>query len=277
MPFVSTKSKDLIREQYDKNIIKEVSQQKKKALIYFGLPGWRMLDVLCWKDYLEKIIAVERNEEYRHFLLTTAFHNNLDAQLQLLGGDIDDSLINGRDDFGTPFAEQTFDLVNLDYEGGIFYKDLKGDSKRINAIKKLLERQSIGKRDFLLLSTFNSRNRDEKEFDSTLDTIHSVLASYRIDSTDAIKWYKNARYDFKIKIYFLYVLGRIASGNRFSCSFHPPVTYQGSSKIRMVHFACLFNYSEHVVAPEQSLTKILNLSMLEISGSKLKKCTTPEI
>jgi hypothetical protein len=277
MPFVSTKNKDLIRSQYDKDKIKREGQRKNRQLIYFGLPGWRMLDVLEWKDYLEKVIAVERNEEYRHLLVTTAFYNGLDARLQLLTGDIDEILINGKDEFGTLPIEPTFDLVNLDYEGGIIHKDLKGGSKRIDAVKKLFERQSIGKQDFLLLSTFNTRNRDEKEFDNTLDVINSQLATYRIDATDVINWYKNARYDFKIKIYFPYVLSRLTSGGRFICSFYPPVTYQGSSNIRMVHFACLFRYAEQLIAKEQSLIDILNLSMFEIVGSKMRRCNTPEL
>jgi hypothetical protein len=275
MPFVSTKSKDLIRGRYDKDIIKKESQRKNRQLIYFGLPGWRMLDVLGWKDYLEKIIAVERNEEYRHLLVNTAFYNGLDAQLQLLAGDIDEILIKGEDEFGTSPIEPTFDLVNLDYEGGILYKDLKGGSKRVNAIKKLFERQSIGKRDFLLLSTFNTRNRDNKEFNNTLDAINVQLASYHFDAGEIINWYKNARYDFKIKIYFPYVLGRLAGVNRFSCLFHPPVTYQGSSGIRMIHFACSFKYAERMIE-EQSLIDILKLPMFEIIGSKMIECDIPK-
>jgi hypothetical protein len=277
MPFVSTKSKDLIREQYDKEIIQKEKKRKNVPLIYFGLPGWKMLDVLEWRKYLGKIIAVERERMYRHLLLNVAFSNNLDAQLQLLVGDIDDILLKGFDEEETQPIEPTFDLVNLDYEGGILYKDMKGEAKRLNAIKKLFERQSIGKRDFLLLCTFNTRNRDEREFNHTLDIINSQLASYNIDAAEVIEWYKNARYDFKIKVYFPYALDRLAGGNRFTSHFYPPVTYQGSSGVRMIHFVCACRYAERLIAGGKSLVEIINLPMFEIKRSKIRKCDVSQI
>jgi len=278
MPFVSTENKNVIRK-YDGKIIRRESKRKGKRFIYFGLPGWELLDVLEWKRFLSKIIAVERNMLTAHKLLNTAFSHGLDARFQLLLGDIDEILITGKDMYDQTPKEPTFDLVNLDYEGGIMYKNLKGESKRVNAIKKLLERQSIGKHDFLLLTTFNTRNRDEKEFNRTLEGIREQLDSYGIDAEEIVRWYQEkARYDFKVKIFYPYFLERLSAISRFTCKFYPPITYKGTSNIRMIHFVCALKYNPgRVIVGERSLLGLLNLPMFEVSKGVIYKCDLPSL
>ena len=269
-------NKNSIRRNYDKPIIRKFSEQKKRKLIYFGLPGRNMTDVFEWEEHIGKIIAVEIDEIERHLLMVTAFQKGLDAELHVFVGDVDKLLLEGCDQYETPL-DCTFDLINLDYYGGLIYKDLRGDSKRIEALRKLVERQRVDKQDFLLLLTFNTRNRDEEEFDKTLDQIDMELDSVGLDVSPSIEWYKDARYDYKLKVYVIFTLNRISIANRFSLNvdmMQPPVTYLGTSHRRMVHFAIPFHYAAEVIgtAPTLSAVDILNLTLLECQDGELQTC-----
>ena len=273
--FVSTLNKDIIRSKFDKVVVEDEWRRKGRSLTYFGLPGPEMLDVLEWRKYLGTIIAVEREMYARHFLRTKVFKEGYGAdRFQILAGDIDDVILEGKDLDGKKPMEPVFDLINLDYYGGLVYKDLKGKSKRVKALKKLFEIQSKEERDFLLLLTINTRNRDYEEFDRTLDIIQGELEDYGVDASGVIDWYKEARYDFKIKVYLPYVLGCWSIRDCFVCEDIHVVTYQGSSGRRMVHFATVFHYDEKIVgrAKSGSLVDMLNLPMHEAVNGKLREC-----
>jgi len=276
MSHIPNVNKDSIRRNYDKTIIKRFRTHKGTQLTYFGLPGRDMSDVMEWRQHIGRILAVERDDIERHLLMVKAFETSLDKRLRVFVGDIDNLLTKGYDEYNTPL-DSAFDLINLDYYGGLVCKDLKGESKRIEALRKLFERERNAKQDFLLLLTFNTRNRDDQEFKKTLDQVELELASLRLNVSSDIEWYKEARYDYKLKVYVLYTLDKIAAANRFSFSLktlQPPVTYLGSSNRRMVHFAIPFDYSKEVagVGRSHSSVEILNLPMLECTEGKLQRC-----
>lgn len=273
MPFVSTPNKDLIRKEFDKYVIEDQYRKKGERLTYFGLPGPEILDILEWREYLGKIIAVERDLYARHFMRSKAFSKGFDpANFQILFGDIDDVILKGQDFEGEKPKESAFDVVNLDYEGGLVYKDLAGGSKRIRAIKKLFSLQQASKRDFVLSVTVNTRNRDWGEFDKTLDEVQDELEEYGVEGVSKnIEWHKTAGYAYKIKVYLPVHLGIWARPCSFFCSIIRTVTYLGSSNRRMVHFACAFVYGKPKVG--QSLLKVLNMPMYEVKKGKIQEST----
>ena len=279
MPFVSTPNKDLIRKEFDKYVVEDHYLKKAEPLTYFGLPGLEILDILEWREYLGKIIAVERDLYTRHFMRSKAFSEGFDpTNFQILFGDIDDVILKGEDLEGEKPKESAFDVVNLDYEGGLVYKDLSGTSKRVRAIKKLFSLQQAGKKDFVLLLTVNTRNRDWGEFDRTLDEVQNELEEYGIeDVSKNIEWHKTAGYAYKIKVYLPIHLGIWARTSNFFCSSISPVTYLGTSRRRMVHFACAFVYGKPKLG--QSLLKILNMPMYEVKKAKIQesKIQPPEL
>jgi hypothetical protein len=272
MVFKTTPSKDLVRDKYDKQIVTEFHEAAGCKLSYFGLPGALMLDVLSWKESLRFFTAVERDDYLiRHRLLGTAFEKGIDPQLQLLSGDIDDVMANWKDVNGEVPALRSYDIVNLDYEGGIVYKDLQGDSRRMRSIKKFIMRQADEKQDFLMLMTVNTRNKDCKEFENTLDDIEAQLSEYGIDASEIIEWYKAQGYDLKLKVYVPYVFDSIAASHRFMVRYHPPVSYLGSSNRRMVHFVMQMEYDETRAGRPRtrSLVYVMNIPLLEIRKNTL--------
>lgn len=271
MPFVSTSNKDLIRKEFDKYVVEDYYRKKGEPLTYFGLPGLEIFDILEWREYLGKIIAVERDPYIRHFMRSKAFSEGFNStNYQILFGDVDDVILKGEDLEGEKPKESTFDVVNLDYEGGLVYKDLAGTSKRVSAIKKLFSLQQAEKKDFALFLTVNTRNRDWGEFDKTLDEVQNQLEEYNIEGASRnIEWHKTAGYAYKIKVYLPVHLGIWASASYFFCSSMRAVTYLGTSSRRMVHFACSFVYGKPKIG--QSLLKILNMPMYEARKAKIQE------
>jgi hypothetical protein len=267
MVFKTTPAKDLIRDVYDKQIVHKCSQEHGCKLSYFGLPGALILDIISWKEHLRLFTAIERDEDLlRHRLITSAFKHGIDDRLQLLSGDIDDVMLHWKDSNGKAPSLPAYDILNLDYEGGIVYKDLLGNSKRMSAIKKMIERQEKERTGFLLFMTVNTRNKDYNEFDNVLKDIEDQLLEYNIPATEVINWYESQGYAYKLKVYVPYVFDSIAATNRFIANYHPPVTYLGASSRRMVHFAMEMQYDETRAgrSRSRSLISILDLPFKEI-------------
>jgi hypothetical protein len=274
MPFATSLNKDTIRNLHDKKIIEIFGN----SLTYFGLPGPEILDIKEWKKCLGSVIAVERDDIAAQQLLDNMFNLGFNLNnFQLLHGDIDDILIKGIDRYGT-LIKFPFNLVNLDYEGGILYKDLKGKAKRIKAIEQLLERQRESGRSFLLFFTFNSRNKDKKEFNDTIDIIEEHLRNYRIGSEDTenfFEWYRNSRYDYKIKIYVLHLIFSLISTHQFECKCHCPITYKGHEDIRMIHFAFELKWSPNIAVRPYNIIEMLNTPMKEVEKGEIKDLELP--
>lgn len=279
MPFRTTPSKDLIRRQYDRPIIKDFSNSIKDKLTYFGLPGKNLLDVREWKRYIRRLIAVERNEIIAHIIMENVYDLGFKlADSQLLDGDIDNILIRGLDKREVPIKFK-FNLVNLDYEGGILHKQLKGTSRRLKAIRSLFAREREWENDFILLFTFSARNRDENELNRILDIMQDGLAKYGIlhEHTESVfDWYREQRYDYKIKIYVINLIEDLAVASGFVPIRHPPVTYLGH-KARMVHFAFQFRWKPTISDKMKNLIDIVNTDMFEVQNGKLEKLKLPAI
>lgn len=272
MVFKTTPAKDIIRVSVDKTIIADFQKRAGCKLSYFGLPGGLMLDILCWKELLRHFAAVERDQDLiEHRLLSTAFKRNIDRELELLRGDIDEVMSKWKDVDGRVPSLRSYDVLNLDYEGGMMYKDLQGSSRRLAAIRQMIQRQANEKQDFLLLMTVNTRNRDSKEFDNALQDIQDQLSEYGIDASEVVDWYKGQGYHYKLKVYVPYVFDSIAGSSRYVVRYHPPVTYLGSSSRRMVHFVMQMEYDETRAGrlKSRSLLQVMNIPFYEIAKSRL--------
>lgn len=261
--FVSTKNKDIIRSTYDKQIIQEFGSN----LTYFGLPGPEILDILEWRSCIKYVVAVERDETLAQLLLDNIFRAKIKLDgFQLLHGDVDDILTSGFDKYGTSI-KFPFNLVNLDYYGGVIYTDLKGKSKRAEAIRKLFERQRQGGKSFLLFFTFNSRNRDEKEFEHTIDALEECLHGMQIQATDLFEWYreKPGKYPYKIKIFVLHFICSLASAHQFEYHCYPPIVYIGE-KAKMLHFAFKLNWIPTIGGPAYNPITTLNCPLKQLKN-----------
>src|SRR5947209_2608376 len=100
--FKSSKNKDVIRSTYDLELVRTEFEHHGKPLTYFGLPGWRMLDIFTWRDYLGAYYAFEENPLFAVMMILTAFKYQVEANLLLFEEEIDTALSKSLSRSGIP-------------------------------------------------------------------------------------------------------------------------------------------------------------------------------
>jgi hypothetical protein len=211
-------------------------------------------------------------------LWDTAFEESLHQNLQVLHGDIDYVMREWKDKNGTKPALASYDVLNLDYEGGIIYKDLSGDSSRLRAVRKMVERQSEAKEDFVLFITVNTRNKGQSEFDLVLQEIEEEAKQWGANISKVIAWYKAQRFDQKLKVYLPYVLGAYAVPLKFELVPISTVTYIGAGDNRMVHFEfeLRFHREKAALAQMTSVIKVLQAPLIKVQSEKTQVEILPQ-
>lgn len=276
--FKDTPEKAAVRE-HDLPLIVAFSREKGRRLRYLGLPGPEMLDVLLWGEYLSDIVAVEDERVSGTIseteLVLTAFRNNLVGQLTLLSGDIDSLLTLGVDKNGMQ-AEYPFDIVNLDYQGGVIHRRQTGTARRVDAIKDLIRRQADSRSDFLLLMTFSCRNDDQNEIAEVLDDILR-MESDRVENLDEYMAHlRDARMDWRLKVYVPHMIRLACMTFGYDPAFFSVITYLGGSgHVRLVHFAVRMKWIRRAAGapPTQSMLEVLTLPMMEVQEGNIIPCS----
>src|SRR5262249_28211839 len=139
-----------------------------------GVEGPKIEDILPWRSILGTITGVEclcrsgreRDDDLnRHRRLLMRITDQEVDRLHLLGGKIEDIVLQAQDAYGTQpklsYSDNNgdirfcYNLINLDFVGGVGYK--VSDEKRIGAIKKIIERQRGNS--FILIITLNVRDK----------------------------------------------------------------------------------------------------------------------
>ncbi len=262
-PFTANKQK--VREM-DLRLIKRYFEDRKGHLRYLGLPASTMMDVLQWQEYLAHISAVERGrpgEEYRyqHDLMLTAMQHGLADRLELLRGDMDEILLDGRDDFGNPVS-YPFDVVSLDYSGGLIYKNTTGRAKRADSIANLVREQSTRNQSFLLLVSCNLDSEDQGEIRAVLRDIERELGKLGISAAETVCAYLDHELEeARLKAYVPYLISRLSAAS-YQCEHFKPIHYEGNRSTRMMHFSAWLQRTARYAAgrpSRQTLVHVLNL------------------
>lgn len=149
-----SREKVLVTEQFDRPLIQHLSKSKDKKLAYVGLPGVDAVDLHSWRESLDQIVAVERNQSNFEQM-----RRNIRSQLPFIKssfhlGDIDRAILwntskEGRGAVGNTWVESLqewvwqFDIVYLDYFGSFLPEKARNPraaiKNRINALHKLFE------------------------------------------------------------------------------------------------------------------------------------------
>jgi hypothetical protein len=284
-PFQTSPNKDTIRLGWDLPVLRQQMSSLGRNLSYFGMTGPEMHDVRTWKEILSDWTAVEEapsNAEKRRMadrvaerMQQTAFDSGLDGGLELLRGSVEDIIVDGLDVFGAPVPGSagerahdsvfTYDLYNLDFDGGLGYQRQTGRPKRIQALEKLFQRQAG--HSFILLLTINVR-------DTLRTNVVSYLEGLREELGEVLQWYiarQAGEYDHQLKAAVPLFLRHHAEAARFSCTFLPPIVYDGYQDARLVHFACRFEARSNVfpATSPQTRADVLALPLLCSTNGEL--------
>lgn len=243
--------------------------KKSGGWSYFGLPSPDMEDVLCWRDYLRSVDAVERGMPGRewkayHDIARTAILNGIPG-FRLHKGDIDEIMLAGDS------IEWTFDIVNLDYTGGITYKDESRQSKRISALRRLLQRQGQEKKSFFLTITANDRHQDLGEIRAVVTNV-SARCKGREDDIERKVANAVADRDKRLAVFYYTTYVVTASAQPwFKVRVFKPIFYTGRGNYRMINMSFFLQALPQLDAPvgeSFDLAKMFDIEIMNLDGEQ---------
>lgn len=277
--FKSSENKNFIRN-LDAFFIEEECEHHGNKLRYFGLPSEGLYDIIRWRDSISSICAVERGSKSKPFvkqnlLISKAMRLGIHNDLVLLRGDINEIIINGKDEVGTEL-KFPFELVNLDYGGTILYPD----RLRIDAMEELIKKQKP--LDFVLLLTCNIREHDSLELIETQKRIKKEIIQYRSDLNDYIdqhfKWINDNASLYRQIIHVYYLLKNVGENNKYKVNCLPAINYKGNKHSEMLHYIIQFRYTSDAstrVISDQSTLDLLNMDSKIAVRQKLSDLVSP--
>ena len=289
--FEESLNKAVIRQLWDMPIVQQWSERFGNPLSYFGLPGPSLGDILDWRSYLGYCTGVERlrndkKQREEDLNVHRLIHKNvllsdLD-EFQLLLGYIEDIILNGVDQVRIRprmstgdhplLASFRYDIVNLDFLGGIGYKgDKTKKARRIQALKKLLERQSGA--DFLLMLTLNVRDNIDDELIRYLEGAQREAVDEQMRET--LSWYatrQKGMKEYRLKATVPLFIRREGEVCGFDCFCYPPIAYTGSGSARMVHFVFELTDTNTILHAHsrQRVLEVVNLPILGVNKDTLQ-------
>ncbi len=217
-------------------------------------------------------MAVERGEEgkewdLQHELALQAFHSGLLGKIRLLRGDIDEIIKRGKDSCGKRVVFP-FDVVSLDYSGGLFYRDSSEGLERLRVVEAVIGRQEKAKANFVLLVSCNLDQVDAGEVRKTIENIRTQLTRYGVEADKVVGAYLNhPKEEARLKIYFPYFVNQVAAKYHYNCETDDVVFYEGNRKIQMMAFRFYLSFdsrTESLRFPRERLSQILNRPLIEI-------------
>lgn len=262
--FDSSSAKNQLRHTIDRELVRSLRDEHypEQPLAYFGLAGEELLDVLAWREFMGRCTAVEEHEDNAERLELNVLKNRLEGTVQLLRGSIDDLMLTGGPEGRLSWPYQ---IINLDYVGGLVNARADGSSRRITALQGLFERQAGAA--FVLFLTLNLRDDDRGELDELVQQQEEDLVG--LDLTGVRECFDRHRALGHAGLLKLYVPILLESAARqHSLVFIPPVLYQGTKQ--MMHFAvqCV-PFSEMGagrVSSTRSRIELVNLPLLTLHG-----------
>lgn len=270
-----TKNKQVVRDLQCQNIVQHFNDRLGN-LRYFGLCSPEMKDVLDWAPLFASITAVERGvsgEEYRdqHQLLLTAARERILGKLTLLRGDIDAVLLSGQDDFGKPIAFP-YDVISLDYSGGLFYKENKEEFKRLKAIQASIERQAACNFPCLLFISCNLDAIDEGEVKHTIENIRTELDRYGWNGQELCNAYLVHRNPVaRLRLYVPYFVNQVAAKAHLACESERTISYCGNQGVEILNFRFYLKPDTRTMAPrfpQERLSQIINAPLIRIENGR---------
>ena len=275
-----TKNKDRVR-QLQRGTIDRFFSTGIGGLRYFGLPSSALADAIEWKDAFSEFVSVERGEvgkewELQHDLELQAFRSGISDRIFQLRGDIDSIILRGKDSHGNKVVFP-FDVVSLDYSGGLFYRDRDGNPNRLKAIDNVIERQARAKKNFILMISCNLDGIDQGEVRNALSNMQTELVRYGANAESILKAYlADARDEVRLKLYLPYFVNQKAASHHFSCETQNVIVYNGNKNVRMMAFRFCLSYdsaTEALRSPKERLSQIINKPLLEIVEGQEQETT----
>jgi hypothetical protein len=274
LAFQTNANKDYLRRHYDLPIVGAWHKSVGHPLHYLGLPGPEMLDVVEWLPHIGGFSTIERSENEQHFMFLKANVKDLEHRLHSLYGEFDQILLSGRDSYGHS-PRWPYDLMNLDFFGGLLYNNLS----RPKALKKLINNQDAHGRSFLLIITCHVRDGDlGGEKAAFIDDVEAKLTrdfGMRPEIAHWSQWYrdKSTPDTARQSLYLNTLLHDEGEAATFRVDCRPPILYSGTGGAQMLHWVATFEHQKgaHRAVSRQSLVNVINLGYQELANERLSE------
>lgn len=274
-----TRNKQVVRD-IQCELIGKRFKTRVGTLRYFGLSSDEMEDVELWDPLFKEFVTVERGDKSspwraQHDLIVRAFQIGVLPKTTLLRGDIDRIVLNGRDDDNNVLV-YPFDVVSLDYSGGLLY-DEDGEKTRLSAIKKLVEDQAKHRIEYLLFISCNLDNPNDGELQRSIETIKTEYTRLGYSSTEVFEKYLRSPFEeARLKLYVPHFVNQIAANCRYSCESEKVVFYLGNKQTRMMNFRFYLRFDSHTFSPRfprERFRQTINSPMIEVKNGIQKNVT----
>lgn len=258
--FPETREKNVLRLR-DRVLVEKLSAEKKRRLLYCGLSGVNAVDVLLWKEYLERAIIVQRpfDEEDEEDDFKTNLILRLNAHfnggIKIVISDIWDYLSSP----AFPILGIVPDVFNLDFCGGLIYETRLEYPKQRSAFQNIFSCARNASHDFLLLLTLMPRDKGKEAYKSYLkDHMDAIVQSARLADQDTLVKKFDASFKFHgrnnlalFKACIPILLTEIGRSYNYSVKLEYCRLYT-----KMIHlaFSCSFVKSVLGMAPDSSDT-----------------------
>jgi hypothetical protein len=273
-----TVNKQVVRD-LQCEVIRRRFAERLGTLRYFGLCSPEMKDVRDWAPLFSMIVAAERGEdgqEFRdqHRLLVTAAQYGLIGKLGLLRGDIDDIIMTGADSYGNA-VRYPFDVVSLDYSGGLFYRNGSGSFKRLRAMETVIHRQTQHGLPFLLLISCNTDGIDTGEVKHTIENIRTELLRGGWNAEEVCGAYlEHSNNLVRLRVYVPYLVSQLAAGDRYHCHSERVIAYRGNRGVQMLNYRLWLKPDQRTLAPrfpQERLSQVMNAPMILIENGEMRE------
>lgn len=225
------------------------------GLTYCGMPSVEFLDISAWHDELRSVCAVEMEEDVLSDMRIEWDRRSLDLPIHFVQDNVLKFLVNTND---------VYDLYNLDFYGGFVYPTAEGNSRCVDAIRSLIHQQSQRSRSFILIATFNVRDKGAREYSQFIDNVPEALRGWKGIEECCEAHQRNQA--TRLKLCFPFLCWQVGMSYGFAVHFEIPTVYSSSTtgtdrEHHLVHF-----YAEFVKQPgalpdltqADSLAEIIN-------------------
>ena len=236
------------------------------GLTYCGMPSVEFLDVSAWHDAIRSVCAVEMEPDVLSDMRIEWDRKALDLPVHFVYDNVLEYLANTHD---------AYDLFNLDFYGGFMYPSTGRNSRCVDAVRSVINRQSQRSHSFILIATFNVRDKGAEEYSQFIGDVPIALRGW--EGVEECCEAHQRDQATRLKLCFPFPCCQMGMANGFGVHFEAPTVYCSSTRgpdgerivHRLVHF-----YAEFVKQPRalpdltqaDSLAEIINYPLRRMDG-----------
>ena len=266
--FPDTLSKRELRRRDSRSLATFKSQQELPlGLEYCGMPSVEFLDIREWQDRIRSVCAVELDPDVLW---------DMRIEWDRLGLNIPIRFVDPPTDI-IDFIHKTdecYDLYNLDFYGGFLHPNQQGAARCIEGLRSMIARQSAKNRSFVLVCTFNVRDKGFSEYMEYIDKVPQALAGWRNVEECCREHTKNQA--TRLKLCFPFFCCQTGFSNGFVVRFADTIVYRSSATL--IHFYAEFIYQSRSLPPlieTERLADLANRPLLRLDGMIPRVDMTP--